>query len=115
MSNIAHAPVASPVDSQTYQMWLMQVGNHLNDATKIQSKTANDDTSKVNYVAMGCITYLSYTGKGGFTFTLPKQCKTNAIIPVSDGTTIFIAKDAKTVLFPTYDKEVTIHGSYFND
>ena len=52
---------------------------------------------------------------GGFEFVLPRQCKINAIIQVSDGTTLFINKDAKTLIIPTYTKEVTIHGNYFNE
>ena len=115
MSNISHAPVSSPLNSQTYQMWLSQVGNHLNEATKIQTKTSTDGNSKVNYVVNGSLTYLNYTGLGGFEFVLPRQCKINAIIQVSDGTTLFINKDAKTLIIPTYTKEVTIHGNYFNE
>ena len=115
MSNIQHAPISSPLNSQTYQMWLMQVGNHLNNATKIQTKTTEDGNSKVNYVVNGSITYLNYTGKGGFVFTLPRQCKINALIPVSDGTTITIPENAKTITIPTYLNDVTIHGNYFNE
>lgn len=87
----------------------------MNNATKIQTKTSEDGNSKVNYVVNGSITYLNYTGKGGFDFTLPRQSKLIALIPVSDGTMLTINKESKTLTIPTYTEEVTIHGSYFNE
>ena len=115
MSSIQHAPVSSPLNSQTYQMWLSQVGDHLNNATKIQTKTSEDGNSKVNYVVNGAITNINYTGKGGFVFTLPRQCKCISLINVSNGTMLTIDKDAKILTIPTYTEDVTIHGSYFNE
>lgn len=115
MSSISHAPISSPVNSQTYQMWLESVGRHLNNATNVKTVTSTDGNSKVNYVLNGCITYINYTGTGGFECTLPTKCKLQSFLQVSDGTSITILKDAKVVTIPTYLNTVTIAGSYLND
>lgn len=115
MSNIPHAPISSPMNSQTYQMWFEGIGRHLNNQTTIKTKTAEDNTSKMHYVQSGSITHLNYSGKGGFTIVLPTLCKLKALIPVSDGTTIVIDAGSKNMVIPAYDDEVTIHGSYFNE
>ena len=115
MSNISHAPISSPVNSQTYQMWFESVGRHLNNATSIKTKTSDDGNSKVNYVHSGSVTHINYTGTGGFSLVLPVKCKLATFLQVSDGTTISIAADTKTVTIPTYITSVTIQGSYFNE
>ena len=96
-------------------MWLAQVGDHLNTATKIQTKSSVDGNSKVNYVVNGSLTIINYTGNGGFDFVLPRQCKCTSLIQVSDGTHLTVDKDSKLLTIPTYTNEVTIHGSYFNE
>lgn len=115
MPNIPHAPISSPMNSQTYQLWLEQVGRHLNAQTTIKTKTGEDNSNKLNYVVSGSITHINYTGKGGFTANLPTKCKLTSLIPVSDGTQLTISKDSKILVIPTYASEVTIHGSYFNE
>lgn len=115
MSNIPHAPISSPLNSQTYQLWLEQVGRHLNSQTTIKTKTGEDNQSKISYVVSGSITHINYTGTGGFTANLPTKCKLKSLIQVSDGTHISIESDSKILVIPSYTNEVTIHGSYFNE
>ena len=115
MAKIPHAPISSPLNSQTYQMWFEGVGRHLNNQTTIKNKTAEDNMSKMHYVQSGSITHINYSGKGGFDVVLPTKCKLKSLIPVSDGTHIAIEADSKVMTIPSYTTEVTIHGSYFNE
>jgi hypothetical protein len=112
MREVPIAPISSPVTSQTYQMWFENIGRHVNSATKIQTKSNNGNI--LNYNVNGATTNISYTGMGGFTAELPLKAKFRAIIPVTDNTNIIIEADSKTIQIPTYTKEVTIHGFYFN-
>lgn len=112
MREIPIAPISSPVSSQTYQMWFENIGRHVNNATKVQTKST--DGNVISYSVNGAITYISYTGLGGFTSVLPVKCKLKAIINVTDNTPIIIEADSKTLTVPVYTKEATIHGFYFN-
>lgn len=112
---VSFAPISSPVNSQTFQLWFEQAGRHMDAQTKIQTKTGESTDHKINYVQSGAITHLNYTGKGGFTVVLPTKCKLTALIPVSDGTHITIDANTKVMVIPTYENDVTIHGSYFNE
>jgi hypothetical protein len=111
---IANAPISTPMQdkngalTQTWLLWLNQLGSHLNKATTAQTNTGV--ISSIN----GALTYITYTGLGGFTYNFPNRAKAASNLTVSDGTVILISANQASVDFPEYKKEVTISGHYLN-
>ena len=111
---IAHAPISSPMQNpnqtlnQSWMLWLNQVGSHLNKATTVQ--TNNGVISSIN----GALTYITYTGLGGFQYVLPNPAKAASVLSVSDGTVIVINANQGTIEIPTFKTEQTLSGHYLN-
>lgn len=114
---MAPAPISTPISGSnqldpSWMRWLNRIGVHLGDATSVSSIKTNEET--IHYTVNGTITYINYTGKGGFTSSLPNKCTRISLIPVSDKSHLTLQANVKLIEIPSFTEEVTIDGYYFN-
>lgn len=116
---IPQAPISSkitdgkPID-QSWMMWFNKVGDHLNKATRTEK--IETESNHITFSTNGTITYINYSGIGGFISKLPNTVATQSIIQTNDNGEIghiVLSEDDKTISIPSFSSGI-VSGWYFN-